>query len=164
MNLQVKKQSGFTIVELLIVIVVIGILAAITIVAYNGIQNRSNTTAAQSVANSVDKKIEAWNASEGVYPSYCELATNSIGATGTATGTGTAGCTASATAGPAEAKLDNPNSIGVSAPASTGATRVQVVPQGTSPNFTGALIHYRDYTNNRATSATTTPASFRAGS
>ena len=31
------KQRGFTIVELLIVIVVIGILAAITIVAYNGI-------------------------------------------------------------------------------------------------------------------------------
>ena len=35
------KKSGFTIVELLIVIVVIGILAAITIVSYNGIQNRS---------------------------------------------------------------------------------------------------------------------------
>jgi prepilin-type N-terminal cleavage/methylation domain-containing protein len=33
-----QKQRGFTIVELLIVIVVIGILAAITIVAYNGIQ------------------------------------------------------------------------------------------------------------------------------
>ncbi|MFZ2836491.1 MAG: prepilin-type N-terminal cleavage/methylation domain-containing protein [Candidatus Saccharimonadales bacterium] len=32
-----KQQSGFTIVELLIVIVIIGILAAITIVAYNGI-------------------------------------------------------------------------------------------------------------------------------
>ena len=36
-----QKQSGFTIVELLIVIVVIGILAAITIVAYNGIQTRA---------------------------------------------------------------------------------------------------------------------------
>lgn len=36
-----RKQTGFTIVELLIVIVVIGILAAITIVAYNGIQDRA---------------------------------------------------------------------------------------------------------------------------
>ena len=36
-----KKQTGFTIVELLIVIVVIGILATITIVAFNGIQNRA---------------------------------------------------------------------------------------------------------------------------
>ncbi len=37
-----QKQKGFTIVELLIVIVVIGILAAITIVAYNGVQTRAN--------------------------------------------------------------------------------------------------------------------------
>ena len=36
-----KQQSGFTIVELLIVIVVIAILAAISIVAYNGIQARA---------------------------------------------------------------------------------------------------------------------------
>lgn len=36
-----KKQTGFTIVELLIVVVVIAILAAITIVAYNGIQKQA---------------------------------------------------------------------------------------------------------------------------
>jgi prepilin-type N-terminal cleavage/methylation domain-containing protein len=39
------RQRGFTIVELLIVIVVIGILAAITIVAYNGIQSRAQVSA-----------------------------------------------------------------------------------------------------------------------
>lgn len=36
-----RNMSGFTIVELLIVIVVVAILAAISIVAYNGIQVRS---------------------------------------------------------------------------------------------------------------------------
>ena len=59
MTLQNKvKQSGFTIVELLIVVVVIAILAAITIVAYNGIQNRAKSSAAQALANSVVKKAE----------------------------------------------------------------------------------------------------------
>jgi type IV pilus assembly protein PilA len=56
------RQSGFTIVELLIVVVIIAILAAITIVAYNGIQNRAKASAAQSAANSAIKKAEAYNA------------------------------------------------------------------------------------------------------
>ncbi len=55
-----RKQSGFTIVELLIVVVVIAILAAITIVAYNGIQNRAKNSAALSSATQVAKKIAIW--------------------------------------------------------------------------------------------------------
>ena len=56
------KVSGFTIVELLIVIVVIGILAAITIVSYSGITNRANGTQAITNAESVQKVGEAYNA------------------------------------------------------------------------------------------------------
>lgn len=62
------NQSGFTIVELLIVIVVIAILAAISIVAYNGIQNRGKQSAAQSLASQVAKKAEAYNTVQSSYP------------------------------------------------------------------------------------------------
>ncbi|GEM_PF-769646 len=48
-------QRGFTIVELLIVIVIIGILAAIVIVAYNGIQDRAKETKTIAMANSYYK-------------------------------------------------------------------------------------------------------------
>jgi prepilin-type N-terminal cleavage/methylation domain-containing protein len=63
-----KKQTGFTIVELLIVIVVIGILAAITIVAYNGVQNRAKNTRIVSGMNAYVKALAAYTADKSVYP------------------------------------------------------------------------------------------------
>ena len=63
-----RKQTGFTIVELLIVIVVIAILAAISVVAYTGIQNRANDTAVQSDINNFAKKIMLYHAEHGEYP------------------------------------------------------------------------------------------------
>jgi general secretion pathway protein G len=64
-----SKQKGFTIVELLIVIVVIGILAAITIVAYNGVQDRTRFAKAQSDLSSLNKAILMYYADNGKYPS-----------------------------------------------------------------------------------------------
>ena len=62
------KQKGFTIVELLIVIVVIAILAAISVVAYNGIQTRAeNTKTVQAVAQ-YGKAIKLYVAEQGAYP------------------------------------------------------------------------------------------------
>jgi prepilin-type N-terminal cleavage/methylation domain-containing protein len=63
-----KKDSGFTIVELLVVIVVIGILAAITIVSYTGVTARAKTAQAQSNAASAQSVAEAMNADNGYYP------------------------------------------------------------------------------------------------
>ncbi len=60
-----RKQYGFTIVELLIVIVVIAILAAITIVAYNGIQQRGKDSARKSDLATISKALKLYQIDEG---------------------------------------------------------------------------------------------------
>ncbi len=52
-----QTPLGFTIVELLIVIVVIAILAAISIVAYSGIQQRARTSAHAHAASQAEREI-----------------------------------------------------------------------------------------------------------
>ncbi len=55
-----KSQKGFTIVELLIVVVVIAILAAISIAAYNGIQNRAKVSGLVSDLAQITKAVETY--------------------------------------------------------------------------------------------------------
>jgi len=64
-----KNVRGFTIVELLIVIVVIAILAAISVVAYNGIQSRARNTQQLSTAKSYMDALASYVAINGSYPS-----------------------------------------------------------------------------------------------
>lgn len=68
-----KQQAGFTIVELLIVIVVIGILAAITVVAYNGIQDRANDSRRISDVKSIIKALELYKVKQGYYPAALSM-------------------------------------------------------------------------------------------
>ncbi len=63
-----KTSAGFTIVELLIVIVVIGILATITIVAYSGIQNRARDTQRVQDIKAITKALEVYKIQTGDYP------------------------------------------------------------------------------------------------
>lgn len=56
-----KVSKGFTIVELLIVVVVIAILASIAIVAYAGIQTRARDTSVIQDLNSLEKKIQVYS-------------------------------------------------------------------------------------------------------
>ena len=62
------KNQGFTLVELLIVIVIIAILTVVSLVAYNGLQNQAKTSAAKSAADAVAKKAELYNTAESSYP------------------------------------------------------------------------------------------------
>lgn len=64
-----RSITGFTIVELLIVIVVIAILAAISVVAYTGIQNRASDSAVKSDLRNLAMIIQQKYAVTGEYPS-----------------------------------------------------------------------------------------------
>ena len=136
------RQQGFTIVELLIVIVVIAILAAITIVAYNGIQNRAKASSAQAAANTIIKKAEAANAVVSAYPIQ----------------------TADTTAGDNKG-FDNQDDsklsgsgitlAAISTTAPSSAATVEYVPC-TTPSGAGAKVSYWDYSKSSSQKTTQT--------
>ncbi|MBH1980682.1 hypothetical protein I8H89_04150, partial [Candidatus Saccharibacteria bacterium] len=102
-------------------------LAAITIVAFNGVQNRGKTAAGQSLASSVAKKAEAYNSARTTgngYPTHTELtaATSAVG----------------------EAQLDAPAAVlstAVDVSTALGGKAVSYTNQST----TGACVGYWDY-------------------
>jgi prepilin-type N-terminal cleavage/methylation domain-containing protein len=63
-----EKQSGFTIVELLIVVVVIAILAAISVVAFTSIQDRAKYSQALSNLEMINKAVNLYQAEYGTFP------------------------------------------------------------------------------------------------
>jgi type IV pilus assembly protein PilA len=66
--LKVRSNKGFTIVELLIVIVVIGILAALVLNTFSGVQRRARDTERQTDVNSVATQLEVYYNDNGGYP------------------------------------------------------------------------------------------------
>lgn len=76
---QTIKQRGFTLVELLIVIVVIAILAAITIIAYNGVTQKAHAVALQSDLSNGGTALRMYQGVNGVYPSTIDAVNDGQG-------------------------------------------------------------------------------------
>ncbi len=73
---QLRKQSGFTIIELLIVIAIIGILATLVLTNFQGAQAKSRDTTRQTDINSIYQKLEEFYNENGGYPN--EDLTNTV--------------------------------------------------------------------------------------
>lgn len=63
-----KTNRGFTIVELLIVVVVIAILASVTVVAYSGVKNKTDDTVTINAVNEWAKLLVMYATETGEYP------------------------------------------------------------------------------------------------
>jgi prepilin-type N-terminal cleavage/methylation domain-containing protein len=76
-----QRSSGFTIVELLIVVIVIGILASITIVSYSGIQSRAREAQMKSNLANVYTQLSVDKIYNGTYPISLAAVDNGKGIT-----------------------------------------------------------------------------------
>lgn len=132
------KSKGFTIVELLIVIVVIAILAAITIVAYNGIQQRAHTTSQKTAAENLAKKVEGYNAINNTYPTLTATTNLAADASTSLAGSGITLATLSTTAAPSS---DNTVELDLCSSTSSALS-------GTTP-ASGYIIYIYDQTKGK---------------
>jgi prepilin-type N-terminal cleavage/methylation domain-containing protein len=69
----IKNSKGFTIVELLIVIVVIGILAALVLNSFRGVQERARDTKRRTDVNAQASQLEVYYTDNGHYPTISQI-------------------------------------------------------------------------------------------
>ena len=115
-----NKTKGFTLVELLIVIVVIAILAAISIAAYNGVSNKARDGERLASARDIINAAAVYNSEKGHWPTIAELGSfNTI-------------------------KLSDQikSRLGTTAPNPGDKSKYQDQLCGTAPGFTGAKVTY----------------------
>lgn len=124
-----KNVDGFTIVELLVVIVIIASLAIVTVASYNAAQARSKSASAQSLGNQVSKKAEGWYSVLGAYPTYTQLSTSKVNTTDTTP------------TSPVESRLDDPANTIFDAATANPTDEKKV---GYRACTTGAQVEYYD--------------------
>lgn len=69
MSMKAKAQQGFTLIELMIVVAIIGILAAIALPAYQDYTKRSHVSEGLSLAGAAKMGVSEYYADKGVWPS-----------------------------------------------------------------------------------------------
>lgn len=129
---------GFTIIELLIVIVIIGILASITLVSYSGVTQRANNTSAEQAARSAAGELETYNSATGSFPYDTSVLTSDSSADyyiAPTVATFTLGTTQPATS--IEVKF-------IKCGTTPNATQADIAVG--NANITGARVHYWTYT------------------
>jgi prepilin-type N-terminal cleavage/methylation domain-containing protein len=67
-----RDEAGFTLIELMIVIVILGVLAGIVIFAVGGITDNGNVAACKSDVKTVSVAVEAYKAKNGTYPTFLD--------------------------------------------------------------------------------------------
>jgi Tfp pilus assembly protein PilE len=73
------KSVGFTLVELLIIIIVIGILATLTVVSYSEVQEQAAESSVKSDLQNAAAQLEKDRARDGVYPATAQAANKGDG-------------------------------------------------------------------------------------
>lgn len=76
-----KQKKGFTVVELIIVIVIIGILATISYIVYTGIQRDTRKKTKLSQITAISEALEKYHEENGEYPSCQKMASDDAGKT-----------------------------------------------------------------------------------
>ena len=155
----VSRSRGFTIVELLIVIVVIAILAAIGIVAYKGINDRARASSLQSDLASAVKMLKLYQADYGVYPTsidsttYCPTPADTNYCLKASSGNAFANYSANNTTNPPSFSIDAIGSNGMQFYASD-----TTAPSSSNDSFTMAAISGTPRTGSVLTAGAFTPS------
>lgn len=71
------SSSGFTIVEILVIILIIGILSTVLVLTYSGVQVRQHNTARITAIKLIQSNLETFYAQTGFYPTLSEMNTSS---------------------------------------------------------------------------------------
>ena len=78
MKLKIKERNGFTLIEIMIALLIIGIISAVMIPNYSTIQNQSKENAVKSVCHTLQVALESYNLATGAYPQDESLSINEL--------------------------------------------------------------------------------------